>query len=82
MRRLALAAALAGSLSLGGCVTLDESHKYSFTGAALGAAGGAAIGAGIGDPIGGAIVGGVVGGIAGVLYGDYWKDEIDAELAN
>jgi hypothetical protein len=82
MRRLALALALAGSLAASGCAELDKTNKYAVTGIAAGAGAGAAVGAGIGDPWGGAAIGALVGGIGGLLYGEFWKEEIDAQLQN
>lgn len=81
MRRLALAFALAGSLTAGGCESLDKSNKYAVTGMAVGAGAGAAMSAGLGDPLGPSVLfGALVGGIGGLLYSEFWKEEIDAQF--
>lgn len=73
---------LAGSLSLGGCMTNDGYAESDYdrdttlesagTGAAIGAVAGAGAGAVIDglSPIEGAVIGAVVGGIAGAVWAD------------
>ena len=76
MRRLALACALLAGLSVTGCARMDQSNKYTLTGAGVGAAAGASISAGLGHPfLGTALVGGLVGGTLGFVYGQFWAEE-------
>ena len=86
MKKLILAAAAVGSLSLSACASTYNDPYYSsndqarraVTGAALGAAGGAAVGAVVGgvSPVEGAVAGAVLGGVLGaVIKGrQYYRD--------
>ena len=81
MKRLLISAAVASSLTLGGCTTdpyRDHVVASGATGAAIGAGAGALAGSvipGIGTGAG-AAVGGVLGGMVGAIIGDrqYYRD--------
>jgi len=65
--RFVAAAALCGSLLLGGC---NNAGEGALSGAALGALGGLAIGSLTGSAGKGAAIGAVAGGIGGAVLGD------------
>lgn len=69
MKRMMLAAALAGACALAGC-GYDPGER-AVTGGALGAAGGAAVGALAGHPLTGALIGGAAGAAGGALTSPY-----------
>src|SRR3712207_5318713 len=78
MKRVLLAAMLAGSMSLGACSTYNdrETLESAGTGAAIGAGVGAVGGAiipGV-SPVEGAVAGAVVGAIAGTIAADRDND--------
>ena len=79
MKKMILAALMAGSVSLGACTTNDMNSPMAgdvAQGAAIGAAGGAALGAvvpGVGI-IEGAAIGAGVGGLAGAVWADNNND--------
>jgi hypothetical protein len=90
MKKLVLAALMAGSVTVGGCTTYDEygyrddgsemAGDRTLEGAGGGALVGGAIGAGAGaliggiNPIEGAVIGAVVGGLAGAVWADKNND--------
>ena len=76
MKKVVLAALLAGSVSLGACATNSPVAGDIAEGAAYGAAGGAGVGAVVGgnNPLEGAAIGAVVGGLAGAVWADRNND--------
>ena len=66
-KALILTAALASSVALAGCQTVQEDRAA--TGAALGGAGGALIGAAAGGTAGAALLGGALGAATGAIVG-------------
>jgi uncharacterized protein YcfJ len=69
-KKIAIALALAGAISLSGCAT-QQQQTGTLVGGALGAGTGALIGSAVsGGSAGGAIAGGVIGAVGGGLIGN------------
>jgi outer membrane protein OmpA-like peptidoglycan-associated protein len=78
---LALVAALAVALGLGGCANMSETQKGTAKGAGIGAAVGAVIGAATGnrdDAAKGAVIGGAVGATGGYIWSKRMQEQKQA----
>jgi hypothetical protein len=78
MRKLMVAAALAGMLGLAACADMSATEQRTLSGAGIGAAGGAVIGALAGSTLWGAAIGTAAGAAGGYIWDMHKQAESSA----